>query len=458
MAVAARAGHVARFAERGPQSLARHLQQAESRYATDLHSCLVHAHGLAQARFDLALGILAHHVDEIDHHQPAEIPDAELSRDFVGRLEVGLQRGLLDIGTLGCAGRVDIDRQQRLGMVDHQGAAAGQPDFAGKRRLDLAFDLVTGEQRNGVAVDLELAQVVRHDLLHEFAGILEHFLVIDQNLADVLAQIVTQGADDQVAFLVDQKRRFASLGRFLDRAPELKQVVEIPLELIMVTADACGAHDHAHVVGNLDLLDGVEQFLAIVARDLAGDAAGTRVVGHQDQVASGQADEGRQRRPLGAAFFLVDLDDDFLATLNGVLDIDAFARVELLLGTLAEILSADFLERKKPVAFRAEFDKTGVETRLDAGDPALVDIGFFLFLGGHLDVEVQENLAIGDGDAQLFGLSRVDQHAFHCCRFLRRPGLGQARHGCRRNQHRSPARWTFAGVSKNLSIGQPPGG
>jgi hypothetical protein len=59
------------------------------------------------------------------------------------------------------------------------------------------------------------------------------------------------------------------------------------------------------------------------------------------------------------------------------------------------------------------------EAGLDAGDDALVDVALALFLARRLDVEVDELLAVDDRDAQLFGLRRIEQHAFHCFSFPR---------------------------------------
>ena len=41
-------------------------------------------------------------------------------------LEVGAGRGLLDVAAFDGARRVDVDRDQRLGLVDHDRAAAGR--------------------------------------------------------------------------------------------------------------------------------------------------------------------------------------------------------------------------------------------------------------------------------------------------------------------------------------------
>src|SRR5581483_8151211 len=64
-------------------------------------------------------------------------------------------------------------------------------------------------------------------------------------------------------------------------------------------------------------------------------------------------------------------------------------------------------------AFGAVVDEASLERGLHARDAPLVDVGFLLFLGGNLDVEIVKALAIDNGHAQLFTLSCVDQHTLH---------------------------------------------
>ncbi|MNM69398.1 hypothetical protein D3C81_809920 [compost metagenome] len=65
------------------------------------------------------------------------------------------------------------------------------------------------------------------------------------------------------------------------------------------------------------------------------------------------------------------------------------------------------------MAVGAEIDEGSFEAGFDAGDAALVDVGLFLLAGARFDVEVEQALAVDQGNAQLFGLSCVDQHSFH---------------------------------------------
>jgi hypothetical protein len=157
-----------------------------------------------------------------------------------------------------------------------------------------------------------------------------------------------------VRFAVDQERRGAAVGGGLDGVPDVDQVVEVPLQLFGGAADAGGAHDGAHAVGDLQRVHRLAQLLAVVAFDPAGDTTGPRVVWHQDQEPARQADEGREGGALVAALLLLDLDDDLLAFLDQVADV----ATALLAGRLVlEVLLRDFLEGQEPVPIGAVVDE-----------------------------------------------------------------------------------------------------
>ena len=95
------------------------------------------------------------HVDEVDDDQAAQVAQPHLARDLVGGFEVGAGGGFLDVAAARGARRVDVDRDQRLGVVDHDRAAGRQVHRARERGLDLVLDLEAAEQRRVVAVALD---------------------------------------------------------------------------------------------------------------------------------------------------------------------------------------------------------------------------------------------------------------------------------------------------------------
>ena len=230
---------------------------------------------------------------------------------------------------------------------------------------------------------------MRHELLRLFVD----RIGVDQDLADLGMEVVADGANDEAAFLVNQEGAFLGRGRFLDRMPQLQQVFQVPVEFLHRAADAGGARDHAHPRRHRELVHGIAQLFAVFAFDTARHAAAARVVRHQHQVASGQADERGERCALVAAFVLLHLDDQFLPFLERILDTGA---TDVDAGL--EIGAGDFLEREKTVAIGAVVDERSFQAGLDAGDDAFVDVALALLFRGRFNVEVYQFLAIDYGD------------------------------------------------------------
>jgi len=385
LAAAAAAELEGGFAERGAQALARHLEQAEPGNPANLDTRPVLLDRLAQPVFNLPLVPVGAHVDEVDHDQAAKIAQAQLAGDLLGGFDIGLECGLLDVRALGGAGGVDVDRDQRFGMVDDDHATAGQPDLALEGRFDLALDLIAAEQRHLVIVEFELLQVVGHHLLDELTSALVDIAVINEDFADIRAQVVAQGPDDDIALLVDQEGRRPGLRRLLHGAPEIAQVVQIPLQLLGIAPDAGGAHDQAHALRHIEFLERVADLVALGPLDAPRDAAGPRIVGHQDQVAASEADESGQCSALVAALLLLHLDHDLEAFLDDIGD-RRLGRIDI----ATEVLAGDLLEGQKAVALRTVLDEGGLEAGLDPRDPSLVDVGFFTFPCRCLDIQVVE--------------------------------------------------------------------
>ena len=107
---------------------------------------------------------------------------------------------------------------------------------------------------------------------------------------------------------------------FFNGLPELFEVVQIPFQLFRAAADAGGAGNDAHAVRNVEFGHGGFQLLTLFAFDTARYAATARIVGHQYQIAAGQADEGSQCRAFVAALVFFDLDDNFHAFFEHVLN------------------------------------------------------------------------------------------------------------------------------------------
>ena len=201
-----RAGHRGGFEHAGADALARHFQKAERRDAADLDAGAVVLQAFVQLLLDGAVVALLLHVDEVDDDEAGKIAQAKLAGDFLGRLEVGPERGVLDVVLAGRAARVDVDRDQRLGRVDDEIAAGFQRHVVREHRVELRLDAELGEERLRIAVGLDDLGMARHEHAHEVLGLAVAVLAGHHDLVDVLVVEVADGALDQRAFLVDQGR------------------------------------------------------------------------------------------------------------------------------------------------------------------------------------------------------------------------------------------------------------
>ena len=122
-ATATRAGNRSAFAQSGTQSLATHLHQAEFADGAKLHTGTVLAQGVAQAVFHFAAVFRFVHVDKVNDDQATQVAQAHLASDLIGGFQVGAGGGFFDIATFDGTRRVDVDRHQGLGVVNHDRAA-----------------------------------------------------------------------------------------------------------------------------------------------------------------------------------------------------------------------------------------------------------------------------------------------------------------------------------------------
>ena len=121
------------------------------RDAADLDAGAVVLQAVLQPLLDRAVVAVLLHVDEVDDDQAGKVAQAELAGDFLGRFQIGLERGVLDRMLAGGAAGVDVDRDQRLGLVDDDVAAGLQRHLRLQHAVELRLDAVAREERDGVA-------------------------------------------------------------------------------------------------------------------------------------------------------------------------------------------------------------------------------------------------------------------------------------------------------------------
>ena len=189
--------------------------------------------------------------------------------------------------TLGGAGRVDVDRNQCFRRIDDDAAARWQFYRVLKRCLNLAFNLVSAEQWNRIAVCIQFRRIVRHDLRDKCRGFSIGGVTFNQHLANISPKIVSDGSQYRAVFLVQQGRSGLIVFGGLNGLPDLQQIVQIPIQFFGASTDTGGSNDNAHAFRNFHLRHGATQLISLFAFNATRDSASPGVVRHQHHVSTG---------------------------------------------------------------------------------------------------------------------------------------------------------------------------
>ena len=378
LALADRAGLGHDLAHPVGHVLARHLDEPERRDLdhVGLRAVLVERlaerlqHGVAVAR--------PGHVDEVDDDDPADVAQPQLADDLLGGLEVGPRDRVLELGSLAATGerpRVHVDDRHRLGVVDHQVAAARQVHPALQHRLDRVLDAVLLEQWLVlVVVVLEPVEQLRRSPREEGLEPVMLLLVVHDRLLELAREDVARHPHRQVGLLEDHLRRLRLLGALLEHVVELVEVLDLALEVLARGALGRGADDHA-ALAEVDLLRGPAQAVALLVVQPPRHADAL-ALGHVHEVAPGDRELHRQARALGLQRVLDRLHQDLLVRLEELRDPLALAAA-----TPAAAASRDLDAREdhvvrvqEAVLVDSDVHEGGLEAGEDVVDLALVDV------------------------------------------------------------------------------------
>src|SRR5690606_35021155 len=292
---------------------------------------------------------------EVDDDDAADVAQAQLADDLLGRLKVVLRDGLFEVaaGSDELA-RVDVDDRHRLGAVDDERAARRQPGLAVERLLDLLRDAEFVERVVLALVLLDALEEVGSDRLEVSGDRVVRLAALDDHLLEVFVEDIAHDLDEQIGLRVEHRGRVALLDLLLDVLPLLSEVLHVARELLLRRALRRRAYDDAGVLGQ-HLLEDLLETRALGVRQLARDAVHGSA-GHVDQVAAGQRDLARQASALVAHGILRDLHEDLVTLLEGELDATRLvARLDRIPVDLARV--------EHGVAAAADVDGRGLHPR-----------------------------------------------------------------------------------------------
>src|SRR5258705_6967592 len=235
--------------EARPLALTRHLDQPQLAHRERLRARPVPAQVLPQRVRDRLAILLVLHVDEVEDDDPAEIPETKLARDLGRRLEVRLQDRLFLALLPREAPGVHVDRDQRLGLVDRDVAPLLEPHLALHRLLDLRLDLEVVEDRGLAAIELHARPKLGRVRGQVFQDALVLLLRVDHQLIHVLVEDVADQPGGELHLLMEERRGLRPLRLALDLGPELFQILDVALELLLSLLRSDRADDDARVPG-----------------------------------------------------------------------------------------------------------------------------------------------------------------------------------------------------------------
>ena len=99
------------------------------------------------------------HVDEVDDDDAADVAQAQLAGDLLGRLQVVAVDGLLQVGAAHVLAGVDVDDGEGLGALDDERPARRQPHLAVEGLVELLVDVLALEEGQDGRLLVELDAV-----------------------------------------------------------------------------------------------------------------------------------------------------------------------------------------------------------------------------------------------------------------------------------------------------------
>src|SRR6266849_1131118 len=221
---------------------------------------------LAENALERLVGALFH-VDEVNDNDAAEVAQANLANDFFDGFEIGLDDGVLEArGAFAdkLAG-VDIDGDERFGVVNDDVAAGFEPDLGAQGFVELVLD--AADELDDLAVFL---------------------FAVDPDAGEIVADVIAKNALDEVEIAVQKRRCFAFLVFLLDLVPGLPEKVDVGADFFVRGAAGGGADDEASGISAAGFADDAAEARAVFrAGDFAGDADVVNR-GHVDEEAARQ--------------------------------------------------------------------------------------------------------------------------------------------------------------------------
>ena len=187
-----------------------------------------------------------------------------MPRDLVCGFEIGLQNCFVDIATAFVPAGIYVHRNQRFRFVDHNVAAAAQPNLAMKRVVDLFLDSERFKNRRRAVVEFQTVPSSPRNFFDQLVHPFQCFAIVTKHLVNFLGQKIAHRSLDQVRFFKNATgRRFVANQPF-DFGPLIEQETQIAHEISRPLAFADGANNYADAFRNVEVAQNFPEAVAFL--------------------------------------------------------------------------------------------------------------------------------------------------------------------------------------------------
>ena len=169
------------------------------------------------------------HVDQVEHDDAAQIAQANLSHNFINRLEVGASNRVFETTTATShkfAG-VDINRDQRLGLVYYEVTTRLEPHARFDRFINLRLHAVGFKDRLIAGVELHTFYHARLDAVHKVNNGLVFLFRVDADGGKVVRQLIAKNTLNQIQIFMNQGCRLRFLGCSANVEPGTHEIANV---------------------------------------------------------------------------------------------------------------------------------------------------------------------------------------------------------------------------------------
>src|SRR5262249_12590372 len=235
----------------------------------------------------------------------------QLTRDFIRRFQVGLKNGLLDVAPAFVATGIYVDRNQRFGFINHDVAAALQPNLSMECIVDLLLHSERFKNRRGAVVIFDPVFRAARNLTDHFHHPIDRLAIVADHFVDFVSQEIAHGSLHQIGLFENPRGRREASDLLLNTRPLVEKVAEVTHEIPCALAFAHSPNDYSDSVWDIEIAQNLAEPGSLLRIfDLARDPASV-AERHKHEITTGKTEIGRNAWTLGSDRSFGDLDDDF---------------------------------------------------------------------------------------------------------------------------------------------------